>query len=320
MNEMEYDAESGSEYSEDESFDPSENQDILTDDDRRRIQGSAENIPVLEAKLATVNTKIAALKKRLSDIQNANPLLFPKRSHAEWRTQYDSICARRDAHLKSSAEHKKAAGLIEAEIAEKKAEVAKKAKLRGREPNYDIPTITWLMERLAKVKSEKVITADITDSENSFRISCDTDDSYLYTYKHTVGVYETNITNKLAPLTMKTRDLKQCIDEDKWLGKYLVYARRHGLPTSDDRIFDACNRHFMDRHAENYEFDCPCYADPTSEDELEAKYGESRDYYPHVWSGGRCNRGTKMYLEMDTLPIGFIECKDPLNYCHPSRN
>jgi len=317
---MEDEYESGSEYSEDESFDPSENQDILTDDDRRRIQESAENIPVLEAKLATVNTKIADLKKRLSDIQNANPLLFPKRSHAEWRTQYDSICARRDAHLKSSAEHKKACGLIEAEIAEKKAEVAKKAKLRGREPNYNIPTITSLAEHLAKVKSDMVITANITDAENSFRFSCDSYDSYLYTYKHTVCVYETDITSKLALLAKQTRDLMQCLEEDKWLGKYLVYARRHVLPTSDDRVFAACNQHYMDRHAEDHEFDCPCYANPTSEDELEYRYGESRDYFPHVWSGGRCNRGTKMCLEVNTLPIGFIECKDPLDYCHPRRS
>lgn len=270
--------------------------------------------------MSAVTTKIAALKQQLADIRNAHPVLFPWMAQSEWQTKIDIIRARRDAHLMSQDEHVKAIKPIEADIAEKKGEIARKAKMRGREPNYNIPTIAQLEERLAKVKSEKVITADITVAEYSFLYSCCTYTKYINSYKSTIGLHEKETTSKLAPLTMQARELNMCLAEDKWLGKYLVYARRYGLPTDDDCIFDACNRHYMDRHAADNEFDCPCQADPTSEDELEAKYGESRDYYyPHVWSGGRCNRGTKMYLEFDILPIGFIECKDPLNYCHPSR-
>jgi hypothetical protein len=317
------DEDTGSECSENEqdveSFDPIENMDILTDDDKKRIQESAENIKVLEAKLASIREKIATLRNTLAAHRNKYPSLFPRLTERDWKTKYSAICARHDAHLKSQNALDMALKPIKAEIAEKKAEVAKKSKMRDREPNYDIPTITWLEERLAKTMTEKPVVPPVSKDEYNFMYYYDTYHAYTSDYLDKIGRVENSTNRKLAPLVEKSNECVQCMTEDRWLGKYLVYARRHGLPTSDDLIFKVCNEHYLDRHADGHEFDCPCYADPTSEDELEYRYGESRDYFPHVWSGGRCNRGTKMYLKVDTLPIGFIECKDPLNYCRPTR-
>lgn len=313
---------SGSECSEDESLDPAENQDILTDDDRLRIQQSTENILVLQSKMDIVTKQIEILTKQLIDSENAHPLLYPYRSASRWESQYNDICRRHDAHLKSMQEYENTIKPIEAEIVKMKAEVAKKSKLRGREPNYNIPNITNLEERLAWVKAEKEIRIipSLTEAENKFRMHCNSYAYYTNYYNLNVGKTVTAIKRRIALLESKLSDLKNCMDEDMWLGKYLVYARRHGLSTCENDIFIDCNTHYMDHvQAGDPEFDCPCNADPTSEDELEYLYGDSREYYPHVWSGGRCNRGTKMCLEVEDLPIGFIECKNPLDYCRPRR-
>ena len=315
------DEDTGSECSENEqdveSFDPAENQDILTDDDKKRIQESVKNIEVLKAKLAFLREQIATLHNTLAAHCNKFPSLYPKLSERDWETKYSAICARHNAYLKSKNALDMELKQIKAEIAEKKAEIDKKSKMRDREPNYDIPTITRLKERLAKTVTEKPVTPPVSEDEYNFMCDYDTYRAYTNDYLNKIGRVENSTNRKLAPLVEQLNELMQCMMEDKWLPKYLVYARRNGLPTDDGRIFNACNEHYLDRHADGHEFDCRCSADPTLEEELEWEFGNGSTDHAHVWSGGRCSRGTKMYLEVDDLPTGFIECENPLLYCRP---
>lgn len=305
-------SDSDSECFEQETFDPAENMDILTDDDRRRIKESAENIKVLEAKLASISEQIATLHNTIAAHRNKYPLLYPRLTERDWKTKYSAICARHDSHLKTQKVLDMALKPIRAEIAEKKSEVAKKSKMRDREPNYDIPTINWLEERLAKTVTEKTVTPPVSKDEYNFMYYYGTYQAYNSEYMDKIGRVEDSTNRKLSDLVKQSNELVQCMTEDKWLGKYIVYARRHGLPTDDDRIFNACNEHYMDRTTNGHEFECTCDADPTMDEELEWEFGNGSNYHAHVWSSGRCSRGTKMYLEVDDLPIGFIECKDPL--------
>jgi hypothetical protein len=265
--------------------------------------------------LASISEQIATLHNKLAAHCNEYPLLYPKLPERDWKTKHSDICARHKSHLESQKVLYKALKPIRDEITEKKAAVAEKSKMRGREPNYDIPTINRLEEHLAKTVTEKTVTPPVSKDEYYFMRYYDTYPAYKREYMDKIGRVEASTNRKLAPLVEQSKELMQCMTEDMWLGKYLVYARLYELPTDDDSIFNACNEHYMNRSANGHEFDCPCNADPTMDEELEWEFGNGSNYHAHVWSDGRCSRGTKMYLEVNDLPIGFIECDDPLYYC-----
>ncbi len=303
------------------------NKDILTDEDMLRIAECKCNLDVLNRKLGNVIAHIDVFRAQIEALYDANSFLLDspdsrKMMNMEvWKMKFNHLTAKRATFDMANRDYIRKLEPLQKQLSEKMANVKEKAKLRDKEPNYNNPIINDIKVNISVLEKSISETNRLTDHETTFLWRCSTYQEYRNEFWRLIGHNEAAIKKKLAVASTHASKLENAILEDTWVGKYLVYARLHDLDADSDALFDACNRHYLESHANGHIFDCTCdaYID-TDEDEIGIQYGY--DYgCGHIWSGGRCSHGTKMYIEYDArLPIGLIENSYPLSFCHLAKH
>lgn len=274
----------------------------------------ATSVAYMTAKKTELEAKIAELEQQLTAIRTANPEFSPNLSEK-------AFDARKEAYQTADYEYINALKKLNTEIMEirrridaKKAEIAKKCIIRGKEPPTDYSIFQIICDMEAEIESVKrrirvPIPPSLTDIKFFKKYP------YYWNYKDTRKEYFVNLTSPIHAMSNKLKaelgELCQALHEDTWRPKYLTYALRNRLECDEENIFRKCNEHCMRMLLDDYWFDCPCQAD-------EDEYGCTSDEeeYGHAFCDGvnnRCTRGTKMYVEwdVDDLPIGFIDESSP---------
>ncbi len=311
-----------------ETYDPESNRDILTTEDMARIEECKGNLDTLNRKLGNVNAHIEHFRTQIKTLYTASPYLINSADSTEmmapnvWKQKFEKLTAKRDAHELALRDYNRKLEPLQKQLKEKIADVKEKAKLRDKQPNYDNPVINGLKAKISELEKTNPESNKLSDDESTFLWRCSTYQEYRNEFWRVIGHDEDAIKQKLTAACTLAHKLENAILEDTWLGKYLVYARMHDLDVDSDTLFQDCNKHYLDCHTVGHVFDCPCSAYPDSdEDDIGASYGY--DYgCGHIWTGGRCSHGTKMYLEYDErLPIGLIEDTDQIHvqYCRLAR-
>lgn len=312
-----------------ETYDPESNRDILTAEDMARIEECKGNLATLNYKLGNVNAHIEHFRTQIKTLYAASPYLIYTADSTkmmtleDWKQKFEKLTAKRGAFTLAKRDYRRKLEPLQKQLMEKMADVKEKAKLRDKQPNYDNPGINRIKAKITELETTNPAANKLSDDESTFLCRCSTYQEYRDEFYRVIGHNEDAIKKKLTTACFHVSRLETAILEDTWLGKYLVYARLHGLNVDPDTLFEDCNRHYLDSHTVGHMFDCPCESFVDSEDEDLIVTSNGYDYgCGHIWSGGgRCSYGTKMYLEYSVrIPFGLIENSDPLGYCHLYRS
>ncbi len=309
------------------NYEPDANMDILTAEDMVKIAECKSNLETLNRKLNNANTQIEDFRKEIKALYLAHCFLLASPKSMEmmnpnvWEQKFSKLISKSESIGMRKRDNNSKKKDLQEQLDEKMADVKEKAMLRDREPNYNTPVINSIKARISELENTNKETNPLSAGEVTFLSKCREYNEYTAEFWRLIGRKKDAIDNNIKSACILVQKLENAIVEDTWLGKYLVYARRHGLNAGSDTIFNDCNRHYLDSHTTGHVFDCPCSVYPNSEDEDDIAVSCGYEHgCGHIWTGGRCSRGTKMYIEYDELlPIGLIEDANPLSYCHLSK-
>ena len=279
-----------------------------------RFADLAASVAHMTENKAKLEAMIADLNLQLTAIRTANPEFSPALSEKAFDARKDAYQTADHAHLNALKKLNTEIMEIRKRIDAKKAEIAKKCVIRGKEPPTDYSNYQIISDMEAEIERVKrrirvPIPPSLTDIEFFKKYPYYWD--YLETRKKSFVILTSPILTMSKKLSAELAELESVLHEDTWRPKYLTYAWRNGLECDDENIFRKCNDHYMCTLLDDYWFNCPCQAD---EDEYGC--GSDEEKYGHAFCDGannRCTRGTKMIVEwdLDDLPIGFIDESSP---------
>jgi hypothetical protein len=206
-------------------------------------------------------------------------------------------------------------------------------------PTYKNPEIYDIEDRIKKLESFIESIRPLTDDELKFR-SFSTYNVYKNEYDKQIYFRVLDFKKEIESAKYRAWILNNAIAEDTWLGKYLVYARMNNLNVDSESLFQDCNNHYLNSHANYHTLKCECksYIDTTDEDDYhancsscissESDQDESSDElsismteYIHrtrsyEWYSGKCRHGNRLYIKYH---IGIIDNSNPLESCKLDR-
>jgi len=286
----------------------------LLDDVAAKITVSELCLARLATQKSEIETKIADLEQQLATIRAANPDFYPRLAESDFDARYLVFDKANYAYKTAIQKLNKELMDVNKESSAKKAEIAKKLALRG----TPIPTTDeeWSNQYQVFRQIDKSRNEIIKKFRHSPPSPKDVEFFGKYRFYSTYeSCLKAEFTAKTSPISKslkilhrKLSELEAVIKEETWRLKYLTYAHQYGLVCDDENIFRVCNVHHMNWILRDWEFDCPCNADPLPNDWT--------DDHTFCEAESRCTYGTKMCIEWesDTLDIGFIDNGDPLGY------
>ncbi len=251
-------------------------------------------------KLVSLQKELDKLDERENNVKNrfSNVIFQIDEKEFEARKLKNQV-TRLEYREEYDKEQKTVLKLIE-QLNKIRNDIKKSSELLNIAPNYDIPIINELNDKIKKLQSEipkcVIPYPQVEEFVNFYKYN-----ALLTHYK----IIKCDIDAHRIILEKKLKKIKEIVAKEEWTIRYKKYAEENNLEVNDDNIFAVCNKHKMDLFLEKTTFECTC--------PLYDRNDWAADHTVNI-ADGICNFGSCMYptfiMDIDNF-MGFIEYPYP---------